>query len=84
MNHLMFEHGVRYGQTVASTEVQQRNTIRVQIGQAVPPNHCPPGFSVIAHVSVEVPKENYGVGTLSRTPATDSKKAGYSELLFGA
>uniref|UniRef100_A0A8C2WTY4 LDL receptor related protein 1 n=1 Tax=Cyclopterus lumpus TaxID=8103 RepID=A0A8C2WTY4_CYCLU len=58
----MFQHGVRYGQTVASTEVQQQNTIRVQIGQAVPPNHAPPGFSVIAHVSVEVSQENYGVG----------------------
>ncbi|KAK3523982.1 hypothetical protein QTP70_017489, partial [Hemibagrus guttatus] len=39
----MLEHGVRYGQAVTSTEVQQQDTTRVQIRGAVPPNHTPPG-----------------------------------------
>ncbi|XP_040908613.1 NLR family CARD domain-containing protein 3-like [Toxotes jaculatrix] len=43
------EHGVHYGQTVTSTEVQQQNTIRVLIGVAVPPNHASPGVTVDAH-----------------------------------
>ncbi|KAI3364143.1 hypothetical protein L3Q82_010960 [Scortum barcoo] len=28
----------------------------VQIGEAVPPDHAPPGITVVAHVSVEVPQ----------------------------
>ncbi|KAI3364866.1 hypothetical protein L3Q82_001057 [Scortum barcoo] len=28
----------------------------VQIGEAVPPDHAPPGITVVAHVSVEVPR----------------------------
>ena len=56
MNTLMFEHGVRYGQIVTSTEVQQQNTTRVQTGEAIPPNHTPPGNTVAAHVSTEVPQ----------------------------
>jgi len=80
MSPLMLKHGVRYGQTVACTKVQYRDTARVQIGQTVPPNH-----PIITHVSVEVSKENYRVSRLrpSRTPSTDSKKAEFSELLFG-
>ncbi|KAI3355019.1 hypothetical protein L3Q82_004565 [Scortum barcoo] len=31
------------------------NTARVQIGEAVPPDHAPPGITVVTHVSVEVP-----------------------------
>ena len=46
METLMLEHGIRYGQTVTSTEVQQQNTTRVQIGEAVPPSHTPPGNTV--------------------------------------
>ena len=60
MNNLMLEHGVCYGPSMASTEVQQCTT-QVQIRQAIPPNHPPPGFSVIAHVSIEVPQQNYGL-----------------------
>ena len=53
---LVLEHGVRDGQTATSTEVQQRNTTRIQIRGAVPPNHASPGITVIAHVRVEVPQ----------------------------
>ncbi|KAI3376169.1 hypothetical protein L3Q82_016696 [Scortum barcoo] len=57
----------------------------VQIGEAVPPDHAPPGITVVAHVSVEVPSRTMEspVGALSSTPPRDSKKAGYSVLLFG-
>ena len=47
MDSLMFEHGVRYGQTATSTEVHQQNTARVQIGQAVPPDNAPPGVVLL-------------------------------------
>ena len=53
---MMLDHGVHDGQTVTSTEVQQWSTTWVQIGEAVPPNHTPPGNTVAAHVSVEVPQ----------------------------
>ena len=56
MDTLMFEHGVHHGQTVTCTEVQQQNTTRVQIREAVPPNHAPPGHTVVTHVSVEGPQ----------------------------
>ncbi|KAK3533518.1 hypothetical protein QTP70_023342, partial [Hemibagrus guttatus] len=52
-------------QLTTSTEVQQENTIRVQIRGAVPPNHAPPGITVIAHMGVEVPQQNYGVPSRS-------------------
>ncbi|KAI3369221.1 hypothetical protein L3Q82_007502 [Scortum barcoo] len=55
MDTLKLEHGVRYGQTVTSTEVH-RTPLRVQIGEAVPPNHAPPSITVVAHVSIEVPQ----------------------------
>ncbi|KAI3356515.1 hypothetical protein L3Q82_017718 [Scortum barcoo] len=60
---------------------------RVQIGEAVPPDHAPPGITVVAHVSVEVPSRTMEspVGALSSTPPRDSKKAVlwcYSVLLF--
>ncbi|KAK3562418.1 hypothetical protein QTP86_033559 [Hemibagrus guttatus] len=42
----MLEHGVRYGQAVTSTEVQQQDTTRVQIRGTVPPNHAPPAVIV--------------------------------------
>ncbi|KAK3541584.1 hypothetical protein QTP86_033098 [Hemibagrus guttatus] len=61
----MLEHGVRYGQAVTSTEVQQQDTTRVQIRGAVPPNHDPPGITVVAHMGVEVPQQNYGVPSRS-------------------
>ncbi|XP_037607459.1 trace amine-associated receptor 1-like [Sebastes umbrosus] len=44
---------------MTSTEVQQQNTTQFQIRRAVPPNHRHPGFSIVAHVSIEVPQENY-------------------------
>ena len=52
MDTLMAEHGVGYGQTVTSTEVQLLNTILFQIRESIPPNHTPPGVPVIAHMSV--------------------------------
>ncbi|KAK3537939.1 hypothetical protein QTP70_024550 [Hemibagrus guttatus] len=61
----MLEHGVCYGQAVTSTEVQQQDTTRVQIRWAVPPNHAPPGITVVAHMGVEVPQQNYGVPSRS-------------------
>ncbi|KAK3543782.1 hypothetical protein QTP70_027199 [Hemibagrus guttatus] len=57
----MLEHGVCYGQALTSTEVQQQDTTRVQIRGAVPPNHAPPGITVIAHMGIEIPQQNYGV-----------------------
>ena len=60
MESLMFEHGVCYEQTVTSTEVQQQNTTQVQIREAVPPNHAPPGTTVIVYVSIEVPQQEKG------------------------
>ena len=54
MDTLMLEHGVCCGQPVTSTEIQQQNIAQVQIGEAVPPNHTPPGNAVTAHVGVEV------------------------------
>ena len=75
MDTLMFEHGVRNGQTVTSTEVQQQNNTRVQIREAVPPNHTPPGTTVIAHMRTEVSQQNKEVpirgafrAPLPRTP----------------
>ncbi|KAK3506223.1 hypothetical protein QTP70_009284 [Hemibagrus guttatus] len=65
MGTLMLEHGVRYGQAVTSTEVQQKGTTRVQIWGAIPSNHAPPGITVIAHMGVEVPQQNYGVPSRS-------------------
>ena len=61
MDTLMFEHGVCYGQTVTSTEVQQGNTTLVQIREAIPPNQVPPGTTDIAQMSIEVPQQNKGV-----------------------
>lgn len=44
----MFEHGVCYGKAVNITEVQQEDTIQVQIREAVPHNPAPPGVTVDA------------------------------------
>ncbi len=56
-----------------------------QIGQAVPPNHPPPGFSIIAHVSIEVPSRMESPGGIPpRTTPSNSRKASYFELLFSA
>ncbi|KAK5621665.1 hypothetical protein CRENBAI_022050 [Crenichthys baileyi] len=57
----MLEHGVSYEQSMTSTEFQQQNTTLVRNGRAIPPNHNPPGLTVIANVSVEVPQQNKGV-----------------------
>ncbi|KAK3557065.1 hypothetical protein QTP70_024451, partial [Hemibagrus guttatus] len=47
------------------TEVQQQDTTRVQIREAVPPNHAPPSITVVAHMGVEVPQQSYGVPSQS-------------------
>ncbi|KAI3368007.1 hypothetical protein L3Q82_026831 [Scortum barcoo] len=59
-----------------------QNTAQIQIREAVPPDHAPPGITVIAHVSVEVPSRTMEspLGAPSSTPPRDSKKAGYSVL----
>lgn len=44
---------VCFGQIAICTEVQKQNTTQVQIRQAVPPNHAPPGLTVIACVSIK-------------------------------
>ena len=55
MDTLMPEHGVRYGQSMTSTEVQQQNTTLIEIrGGGVPPSHPLPGLTVIAHVSLSL------------------------------
>ena len=58
---LMPEHGVRYGQSMTSTEVQQQNTARVQGGgAAILPDHAPPGLIVAANMRIEVTQEDEG------------------------
>jgi len=52
------------------TEVQSKNRAWFQIREAVPPNHFPPGQSIIGLMDIDAPLEN--------------KKSGPSELLFGA
>uniref|UniRef100_A0A3B4ARS2 Uncharacterized protein n=1 Tax=Periophthalmus magnuspinnatus TaxID=409849 RepID=A0A3B4ARS2_9GOBI len=77
MDTLVLEHGVHYGQIVASTEVQLQNNAQVQIREAVLPNHAPLSVTVNTHMGIEVPQENNGVlGWCTRTPPMDSKKAG--------
>ncbi|KAI3361283.1 hypothetical protein L3Q82_013468 [Scortum barcoo] len=60
--------------------------------EAIPPDHAPPGITVVAHVptptlSLSPPVEQWSESpksrALSSTPPRDSKKAGYSVLLFG-
>ena len=61
------EHGVSYGQSMTSTEIQQQNTARVQVKGTILSNHAPPGLSVIANVSFEITEEDEGIsrgGTL--------------------
>lgn len=83
-----FGHGVRYGHAVVSTEDQQLNTARVQIQEAVPPNHTPPGLAVVVHMSADISQQDNRVprwGTLQHRespPPGDSRKAGDSEPLF--
>ncbi|KAI3364401.1 hypothetical protein L3Q82_010827 [Scortum barcoo] len=56
-----------------------RTPLGFRSGEAVPPpDHAPPGITVVAHVSVEVPQYRTmesPVGALSSTPPRDSKKA---------
>ncbi|KAI3361323.1 hypothetical protein L3Q82_013499 [Scortum barcoo] len=51
--------------------------------EAVPPDHAPPGITVVAHMSVpsRITMES-PVGALSSTPPRDSKKGWYSVLLL--
>ena len=63
----VFEHGVCYGQTVASTEVQQQNTTLVQIVVTMPPNHASPSVSIIAQVCIKFPQQDSGVPHRSPT-----------------
>ncbi|KAL6464293.1 hypothetical protein MHYP_G00266100 [Metynnis hypsauchen] len=69
MDILVFKHGVRDGQTVVCTEVQKPNTTQVQIREAIPPNHTPPGLTVIAHTAVRTrsPTRRRREATLSST-----------------
>ncbi|KAI3363732.1 hypothetical protein L3Q82_001348 [Scortum barcoo] len=63
-----------------------RTPLGFRSGRPVPPNHAPPGITVFAHVSaLKSPSRTMEppVGALSSTPPRDSKKAGYSVLLFG-
>ena len=54
----MPEHGVCYEQSMTSTEVQQQNTVWVQIRGASLPDHAPPGLTVAANVNIEVTQED--------------------------
>lgn len=49
----------------------------------VPPRHTRPGHTVIAHVGIEVSQDKSRVPSGSRPLPRDSKKDGYSELVFG-
>lgn len=42
LNHLMLQHGVCYGLSINSTEVQWWNTAKVTIRHAAPRSHAPP------------------------------------------
>ncbi|KAK3560720.1 hypothetical protein QTP86_014721, partial [Hemibagrus guttatus] len=67
---------------VTSTEDQQQDTTRVQIRGTVPPNHAPPGITVVAHMGVEVPQQNYGVPSRRTTSLTISGSFPPSEVTF--
>ena len=54
----MLEHGVYKEEFMTSTEVQKQNTARVQIREAIPPNHASPGHSIIVHMGIEAHQEN--------------------------
>ncbi|KAK3509347.1 hypothetical protein QTP70_029058, partial [Hemibagrus guttatus] len=71
----MLEYGVRYGQAVTSTEVQQQDTTRVQIRGAVPPNHAPPGW--VLHTAVWPVSRNN-----SETPIPGPKAQGNNPLVY--
>ncbi|KAI3372141.1 hypothetical protein L3Q82_006992 [Scortum barcoo] len=43
--HPYAQHGVRYGQTEHRSPITEHRS-RVQIGEAVPPDHAPPGITV--------------------------------------
>jgi len=58
MSHLMLEHGVCDGQSMASTEVQKQDTTRIQIREAIPTNHAFPGHSIIANMGIEALQKN--------------------------
>ena len=47
----MPEHGVCYGQSVTSTEVQEQNTARVQVRGGILPDHAPPWLTAAANMS---------------------------------
>lgn len=51
--------------------------------QAIHPNHPLPVYSIVAQMGDEVSQQNCGL-TPSRALPNESKKARYTELLFGA
>ena len=61
MHHLMLEYSVRNGQSMTSTEVQKQYTAQVQIREAIPPSNAPSDYSIIAHMSIEIPQKNNGI-----------------------
>ena len=70
----MPEHGVRYGQSVRSTDVQQQNTTRVQVRGAIHLSHTPPGLTVTATVSIEVTQEDEGIPRRTTFPLRTPKR----------
>ncbi|KAI3375638.1 hypothetical protein L3Q82_003955 [Scortum barcoo] len=53
------------------------------IREAFPPDHAPPGITVVERLKSPVEQWSPQSGALSSTPPRDSKKAWYSILLFG-
>lgn len=47
--------------SMTSIEVQQQRTTWVKIRLTIPPSHAPPGFSIVAHMSVKVFLKNVGI-----------------------
>ena len=65
-------------------EVQQQNTVRVQISGAFLPDHAPSGLTVAPTLALKSPRRTgkSPEWALSRTPSKESKKGGYAKLMF--
>ena len=57
----MLEHGVCSGQSMASTEVQNKTPLKFKSGSAVAPSHASPGHSTITSMGIEVPQKSDGI-----------------------
>lgn len=58
MNIPMLVHGVCYGQSMSSTEVQQQSTTRPAQLEPISPLQA---FLIVSHMGFEVPRQNYNI-----------------------